>query len=912
MRIRIAPLYAALFAALVLSFCLALVGSRAFASAPHVALQQTTSAQLAPVATCTPSTDYTITRTTGATIDPGTSYTGNNCDDCVTPITLPFAYNFYGIPYTHIYAGSNGDILFSTTNPDFENTCLPADSPRNAILAYWDDLSTSNTISASLGIFTSVVGASPNRIYNVEWRAAYLSDTTRRANFEVRLYEGQSRFDVIYGQVDEGGSGATVGVQRGANMPYTQYECNTPGSVSPGTQLSFQIQTCSLPENTPTPIPTPSACGVDANFVAASSTGAAIVPGTTLVPNSQGDDRVAQVALPFVFRFYGQQFSSVNASTNGNLQFSSANETFFNNTCLPSQFVNNVIAPHWDDLDTSLGITTTFTPGIYTSITGVAPNRIFNVEWRACLFLGVGSCDGYVNFEARLYETGEQFDFVYGSVAGAGTGATVGVQKGLGLRSTQYECNTGGITPGLRLNFTLPVCAGTPTPTPVCPPLSGIKQVIGLNSPGQSKLVHNSQTGASRLSSEPGTAVVKSVIDPSAGFQPLGPISLLVDDGSRENSVGFGQGTLTETAAIWLNRFTPGGLNYPLTINSISVFWPAQAITGTVVGKTARLLVYADTDGDNNPSNATLVQQQSVTIGTEGAFENYAVNIPVAGPGDLYIGVEDQWAESGYAPRLFPIAQDTTTPRARSWIAAQSTSAAPNITSLALNDVLGTSDALDLSGNFMIRAAATTASTTCPTSTPTSTAVPPTPNAATPTGTSTATPAATFTATATATPGGATLIGHVTWQGAPAQPSTRQQQAITLTLKLGNTEVNYATQNTDASGFFTVTTGALAPGTYGWRVKGPRSLANAGTVPLTAGTNRQEMGLLLTGDANNDNRANATDFNIVKATLGKGCGDLGYDGRGDFSNDCLVNTSDFNLLKANFGQGGAGPLLPGR
>src|SRR5205807_44757 len=84
-------------------------------------------------------------------------------------------------------------------------------------------------------------------------------------------------------------------------------------------------------------------------------------------------------------------------------------------------------------------------------------------------------------------------------------------------------------------------------------------------------------------------------------------------------------------------------------------------------GKSARLLVYQDTDGDGNPSNATLLRQLTVTIGITETFENYPVSVTAPGPtGDLYIGFEDLWAEPGYTPRLFPAAQDTTASQVRS------------------------------------------------------------------------------------------------------------------------------------------------------------------------------------------------------------------------------------------------------
>src|SRR5205807_2147558 len=159
--------------------------------------------------------------------------------------------------------------------------------------------------------------------------------------------------------------------------------------------------------------------------------------------------------------FYGQPFTSVNASSNGNLQFTSA-DTAFTNACLPSNAQNNLVAPFWDDLrtDTQSGCSA-FTSGcgIFTSTSGGSPNRIFNIEWRAVYF---GNAANTANFEVRLYEAQSRIDFIYGATADNGTGATVGVQNGTGPQNTQFECNTGGINSGLQLAFTQPPC-GTPT-----------------------------------------------------------------------------------------------------------------------------------------------------------------------------------------------------------------------------------------------------------------------------------------------------------------------------------------------------------------------------------------------------------------------------------------------------------------
>ncbi len=61
------------------------------------------------------------------------------------------------------------------------------------------------------------------------------------------------------------------------------------------------------------------------------------------------------------------------------------------------------------------------TCGIFTSVSGVAPNRIFNIEWRTVLF---GNNASRQNFEARLYEnsvgTNQRFDVIFGALATAG------------------------------------------------------------------------------------------------------------------------------------------------------------------------------------------------------------------------------------------------------------------------------------------------------------------------------------------------------------------------------------------------------------------------------------------------------------------------------------------------------------
>src|SRR5678810_1328128 len=107
-------------------------------------------------------------------------------------------------------------------------------------------------VNAGFGIFTSVSGTAPNRIFNIEWRAQYFPGSGS-AGFELRLYEGQTRFDVIYGTVSSGNTSATAGVQKD-DTAFDQFFCNGSGMPATGGQ-SYILTPCTSPTPTPTGSP---------------------------------------------------------------------------------------------------------------------------------------------------------------------------------------------------------------------------------------------------------------------------------------------------------------------------------------------------------------------------------------------------------------------------------------------------------------------------------------------------------------------------------------------------------------------------------------------------------------------------------------------------------------------------------
>ena len=230
-----------------------------------------------PTPTPTPCAGLTIIQISG-NIVPGNVDTGNHCDDCITTIPLPFPFTLYDQTFTSINLSSNGNAQFTTTDA-LTNVCLPWTGHNYTIFPYWDDLFLANT---GFGIFTSVSGTAPNRIFNIEWRAQYSPvPGSGSAEFELKLYEGQTRFDVIYGTVTHGNSTATAGVQRD-DACFHQYFCNGSGGQPTG---GWALVPTGTPTPTPTATPTVSATPTSTATATATATSTATAtPSPTSTP----------------------------------------------------------------------------------------------------------------------------------------------------------------------------------------------------------------------------------------------------------------------------------------------------------------------------------------------------------------------------------------------------------------------------------------------------------------------------------------------------------------------------------------------------------------------------------------------------------------------------------------------------
>jgi hypothetical protein len=191
------------------------------------------------------------------------------------------------------------------------------------------------------------------------------------------------------------------------------------------------------------------------DYTVTTSSGASIVPGDTDIGN-HCDDCGTGIALPFPVTFYDQVFTAATVWSNGNLVFTAGEGCC--SLCLPDGSANNLIAPAWVDYytaDSGNG------QGIFTSISGTAPNRILNIEWRVRPCCSGGAPTD--NFEVRLYEGEQRIDFIYGALSYSNPRG-IGVQRDTGSQYTLGPLNC-GIAPSAGTQYTLeiaPSCAPAP------------------------------------------------------------------------------------------------------------------------------------------------------------------------------------------------------------------------------------------------------------------------------------------------------------------------------------------------------------------------------------------------------------------------------------------------------------------
>ena len=186
------------------------------------------------------------------------------------------------------------------------------------------------------------------------------------------------------------------------------------------------------------------------------------------------------VELEFIFEFYGTEYNQLSIGSQGMLLFEENELPWTNEQIASSPDVHGFIAPFWDSITLRYEydyVTGEYYPlsMVYSQTLGIAPNRLFVVEWQdmSNTFLNFTTpYSGGVTFEALIYEGSNDIIFQYKDVEAIstfqipllnnGASATVGIEDPLGVTGLEYSFNQPVISSELAILFEYPtVVTGT-------------------------------------------------------------------------------------------------------------------------------------------------------------------------------------------------------------------------------------------------------------------------------------------------------------------------------------------------------------------------------------------------------------------------------------------------------------------
>ncbi|WP_246002324.1 S8 family serine peptidase [Allorhizocola rhizosphaerae] len=161
-------------------------------------------------------------------------------DDVGTSVPLPFPVPFYGTNYSSVFVTTNGSAVFGAQSATQVNGAIPSSGvPNGALYPMWDDL----FVDALAGVYTGVVGTSPNRRFVIEWRnVRFYSDSAQRLSFVAEIGEDGSvvyRYKDVAGSSLEAGSSATIGIENAAGTVGFQYSLDQ-AVLTDGTAIAFR------------------------------------------------------------------------------------------------------------------------------------------------------------------------------------------------------------------------------------------------------------------------------------------------------------------------------------------------------------------------------------------------------------------------------------------------------------------------------------------------------------------------------------------------------------------------------------------------------------------------------------------------------------------------------------------------
>ena len=243
--------------------------------------------------------------------------------------------------------------------------------------------------------------------------------------------------------------------------------------------------------------------------------------GTNLTAISSADDAATPVTLTqFVFPFYGQNLTTIYASSNGLLSFGSANIAYTNTLILSANNSSPIIAGFWDDLDTN------YSGDVYYQ--ELSDRAIFQYEQ-----VGFHGGSGTVTFQIVLHSNGV-IDLFYKELTGTALSSTLGIANTTGTgQGLQIAYNQAYVTGGLAVKISPvpPGVSATPTLTSGTLPANSILKVdVLLNALATlSAGLHNATLGVTfNRANTPVWLIPVTIEIPGAGL----PVITLVEPAS--------------------------------------------------------------------------------------------------------------------------------------------------------------------------------------------------------------------------------------------------------------------------------------------------------------------------------------------------------------------------------------------
>ncbi|CAF1431045.1 unnamed protein product [Adineta steineri] len=170
---------------------------------------------------------------------PISAWVGVTTDDAIQQVSLSVKVTLYNYTTSSVTVSSNGLLCLGSCTNAYSNQYLPTTSVGGpTAFGFWDDLEIYSGIGQMVYYATS--GTAPNRITTFEYYISYYASPSSYFHFQIIFYENLPNVvKYVYFEIFNGGSSATIGVQKSSSGPSITYSVNQAYAVAYNTTLIF-------------------------------------------------------------------------------------------------------------------------------------------------------------------------------------------------------------------------------------------------------------------------------------------------------------------------------------------------------------------------------------------------------------------------------------------------------------------------------------------------------------------------------------------------------------------------------------------------------------------------------------------------------------------------------------------------